>query len=166
MYVASAGVFVLLQHYIAAVHLLYIVATFCLSSLSKHIHRYSILLLNTEFIYFSVAHSLCMLSFAYKFVCLCSYAMFVLGIALLYCLHLQYSLHSNQPNSYTILLYIINPKYTHTYLTVYLKYFFLNLLSLYFWLNYYIVIATLSSAMPLQSATPCHYKIQLKSAIP
>ena len=77
--IATAGVFGLLQHYIP--HLLNIAAMFYLSNLSNHIQSYFNFILNIKFTYFSIIHSLYMLSFACALVCLCVYAVFVLCAA-------------------------------------------------------------------------------------
>ena len=68
--ITGADDFGLLQYYIAALHLFNIIATFCLSNLSKYAHRYSNLLLNTKLTYYSVVLNFCMPSFACVLVCL------------------------------------------------------------------------------------------------
>ena len=67
-YIADVCIFCLLQYYITALQLLNIVVKYYMSNFSKYFHRYSNLLLNTKFIYFSVVCSLCMLGFACKLI--------------------------------------------------------------------------------------------------
>ena len=49
--IAVAAVSCPLQHYIAIVHLFYIVPMYCLQDLSKHFHKYFNILLYNKFIY-------------------------------------------------------------------------------------------------------------------
>ena len=50
--IAVTSVFCLLQHYIAALHLFNVAATFSLTNLSRHFHRYLNLIINLIYLFY------------------------------------------------------------------------------------------------------------------